>query len=164
LDVGKWIYLPKLTAAGQSIDWVTVGGGHFGGNERGTVEADIGPNGYVTFFWSNPSSGPNACEIRTRREVDAVCSITQGTYAQSRYLVIRSTLISGAGDDNLYGGEGPDKLVGGDGKDKLIGDPGDDVLTGGNGADSFNCGSDNDKITDFNPSEGDKKTDDCEQF
>jgi len=131
---------------------------------RGTVEADIGPNGHVTFFWSSPSSGPMLAISERGGEVDAVCYITQGTYAQARYLVTTSTLIGGAGDDNLYGGEGPDKIVGGDGKVKLIVGPGDHESTGGNGADSFNCGSGNNKITDFNPSEGDKKTSDCEQF
>jgi hemolysin type calcium-binding protein len=164
LDVGKWIIEPNVIGTGHSINWVTVGGGHFGGNERGTVEADVGPNGHVTFFWSNPSSGANTCDVRTTGEVDALCSITQNTYAEARYLVTTSSLIGGAGDDNLIGGEGPDIIVGGDGKDNLIGGPGNDELTGGNGADNFNCGSGNDKITDFKPSEGDKKTSDCEQF
>ena len=36
------------------------------------------------------------------------------------------------------------------------------ILTGGMGADLFQCGAGNDKITDFNPSEGDKKANDCE--
>ena len=37
-------------------------------------------------------------------------------------------------------------------------------MTGGSGADSFRCGAVNDEITDFKTSEGDKKTNDCEQF
>jgi len=55
-------------------------------------------------------------------------------------------------------------LNGGDGKDLLVGGDGNDELTGGKGADSFDCGAGNDKISDFSPSEGDKKTNDCEQF
>jgi Ca2+-binding RTX toxin-like protein len=46
----------------------------------------------------------------------------------------------------------------------LTGGNGNDELTGGKGADSFLCGAGNDKITDFNASEGDKKTNDCEHF
>jgi Ca2+-binding RTX toxin-like protein len=55
-------------------------------------------------------------------------------------------------------------LNGGEGKDSLAGADGKDELTGGPGPDTFVCGSGTDKITDFNPSEGDKKTSDCEQF
>ena len=53
---------------------------------------------------------------------------------------------------------------GGDGKDRLIGGPGNDELTGGPGPDFFQCGPGIDKIIDFKPSEGDKKTGDCEHF
>jgi Ca2+-binding RTX toxin-like protein len=68
------------------------------------------------------------------------------------------------GNDKIAGLAGNDKLNGGGGKDLLVGGDGNDGLTGGKGADIFNCGAGNDKITDFNPSEGDKKTNDCEQF
>ena len=37
-------------------------------------------------------------------------------------------------------------------------------LTGGPGPDFFQCGPGIDKIIDFKPSEGDKKTNDCEKF
>jgi Ca2+-binding RTX toxin-like protein len=69
-----------------------------------------------------------------------------------------------AGNDKIIGGDGNDKMNGGDGKDFLIGGNGNDELTGGKGADLFQCGAGTDKITDFKPSEGDKKTSDCEQF
>jgi Ca2+-binding RTX toxin-like protein len=68
------------------------------------------------------------------------------------------------GNDKIAGLAGNDKLNGGDGKDLLVGGDGNDELTGGTGADSFNCGAVNDKIGDFSPSEGYKKTNDCEQF
>ena len=68
------------------------------------------------------------------------------------------------GNDKIAGLAGNDKLNGGDGKDLLNGGNGNDDLTGGMGADLFQCGAGNDKITDFKPSEGDKKTNDCEQF
>lgn len=69
-----------------------------------------------------------------------------------------------AGNDKIAGLAGNDKLVGGDGKDLLVGGDGNDELTGGRGADKFQCGAGNDKITDFKASEGDLKTNDCEQF
>jgi Ca2+-binding RTX toxin-like protein len=39
----------------------------------------------------------------------------------------------------------------------LSGGNGNDEMSGGSGADSFQCGTVNDKITDFKASEGDKK-------
>ena len=75
------------------------------------------------------------------------------------------------GNDHLNGGVGNDRLFGeGDvseeeaGEDMLIGGPGDDTLYGGQKGDFFNCGPDNDTISDFNQGEGDKKTNDCENF
>ena len=46
----------------------------------------------------------------------------------------------------------------------LTGGTGNDDLTGGKVADSFQCGAGIDKITDFKPTEWDKKTNDCVQF
>jgi Ca2+-binding RTX toxin-like protein len=68
-----------------------------------------------------------------------------------------------SGDDTIYGGAGNDIIYGEDGNDKLYGGPGDDILKGGLGADHFDCGPGKDTITDFNHSEGDTKTDDCER-
>ena len=68
------------------------------------------------------------------------------------------------GNDKIAGLAGHDKLNGGDGKDLLSGGNGNDELTGGPGPDIFQCGPGIDKIIDFKPSEGDKKTNDCEQF
>lgn len=41
---------------------------------------------------------------------------------------------------------------------------GNDELIGRNDADKFECSDGNDKTTDFKVSEGDKKTNDCEQL
>jgi Ca2+-binding RTX toxin-like protein len=68
------------------------------------------------------------------------------------------------GDDQLSGGEGSDGLHGGSGNDELTGGSGDDILYGSPGEDSFNCGSGNDQIINFNESEGDTKSDDCESL
>jgi Ca2+-binding RTX toxin-like protein len=46
----------------------------------------------------------------------------------------------------------------------IIGGEGDDLLTGGNGANRFVCGGGEDTITDYNETEGDTKTADCENF
>ena len=48
--------------------------------------------------------------------------------------------------------------------DLLSSGNGNDELIGRNEADKFECSNDNDKTTDFKASEGDKKTNDCEQL
>ena len=74
----------------------------------------------------------------------------------------KTTVCGGPGDDVLNGGSGSDILYGGKGNDKLFGNNGNDILIGGPGADHFDCGPGNDTVKDFNPSEGDTKTQDCE--
>jgi Ca2+-binding RTX toxin-like protein len=71
------------------------------------------------------------------------------------------------GMDRLYGGDGDDIINGAGGSDYMSGGSGDDVLTGDDSepaADLFVCGEGFDVITDFDPSYGDTKTEDCEQF
>ena len=76
-----------------------------------------------------------------------------------------SNLIYGlGGDDQLSGNAGSDGLHGGLGNDELIGGSGDDILYGSPGVDSFNCGTGKDQIINFNSSEGDTKSDDCEDL
>jgi len=64
----------------------------------------------------------------------------------------------GIGADVVRGGQGDDVLRGGDGADFISGDLGADTVTGGAGADIFNSFGDAgvDRITDFNPGEGDR--------
>jgi hypothetical protein len=69
---------------------------------------------------------------------------------------------AGNGDDLIQGGTGNDKIFGGNGNDILFGGLGDDILTGGKGADVFYCGVGRDTITDYNSTEGDMRSSDCE--
>jgi Ca2+-binding RTX toxin-like protein len=59
--------------------------------------------------------------------------------------------MEGDGNDELTGGRGNDEIEGGKDKDKL---------KGGEGADTFICDVD-DKISDFDSAEGDKKRGPC---
>ena len=69
---------------------------------------------------------------------------------------------AGNGDDLIQGGTGNDKIFGGNGNDILFGGLGDDIFTGGKGADVFYCGVGRDTITDYNSTEGDMRSSDCE--
>lgn len=71
-------------------------------------------------------------------------------------------LTGGEGDDTLMGGSGNDSIFGSSGNDNLVAGPGDDYMVGGPGADRFSCGQGVDQIADFNPSEGDTMSADCQ--
>ena len=62
------------------------------------------------------------------------------------------------GNDIVRGGQGNDVVNGGAGDDFVSGDKGDDTMAGGAGADSFHTFGDagNDRVIDFNRSEGDR--------
>jgi serralysin len=68
------------------------------------------------------------------------------------------TVTGGSGADTVRGGQGDDQLFGGAGDDHLFGDLGNDTMTGGPGADvfHFSAGGGFDRVTDFNPAEGDR--------
>jgi Ca2+-binding RTX toxin-like protein len=66
------------------------------------------------------------------------------------------------GNDVLSGGFEPDYLSGGSDNDELYGGDDDDTLRGGSGADYFDCGIGFDTVLDFDPSEGDTHSADCE--
>ena len=66
------------------------------------------------------------------------------------------------GDDVLMGSYENDYLSGGDGNDQLFGGDHDDTLRGGKGANLFNCGNGFDVVVDFDPQNGDVRTNDCE--
>ena len=68
----------------------------------------------------------------------------------------------GEGDDYIISGQGADNLKGVAGSDTLIGGPGNDTLIGGPGQDKFICGQGKDIVLDFNATEGDIRSNDCE--
>ena len=64
----------------------------------------------------------------------------------------------------MAGGSGDDFIWGGKGNDDLHGGKGADLMWGGSGANHFDCGSGDDTIMDFEPSKGDTKESNCEDF
>ena len=108
--------------------------------------------GQVQCFSVPPSNTPPGCKVGNGNADNLV-----GTSGND--------CIDGkSGDDKIIGGSGNDKINGGEGKDTIVGGDGNDELTGCLGPDTFSCGPGTDKIADFKPSEGDRKTSDCEQF
>lgn len=96
LDAGRWIQTPTVHGGGSSINWITAGPLPFGGNEKGQVDADVvfasapdQPIDHVTFFWTNPRSGPNTCNVKVTGDISLVCHISQGDSANAIY---RSTV------------------------------------------------------------------------
>jgi Ca2+-binding RTX toxin-like protein len=75
-----------------------------------------------------------------------------------------NVICGGLGNDILVGRSGNNIIYGDAGYDRLFGGPGNDILIGGPGADYFDCGLGNDTIRDYHPSEGDTKTNDCENY
>jgi Ca2+-binding RTX toxin-like protein len=75
-------------------------------------------------------------------------------------------------DDQIYGDKGSDVMSGGTGNDyiaagsettnEFYGDDGDDTLRGGSGKDFFSCGAGFDVVLDYDKSQGDVYTMDCE--
>ena len=73
-------------------------------------------------------------------------------------------ICGGPGNDILVGRSSNNIIYGDAGYDRLFGGSGNDILIGGPGADYFDCGLGNDTIRDYHPSEGDTKTNDCENY
>jgi Ca2+-binding RTX toxin-like protein len=65
------------------------------------------------------------------------------------------TVLGGVGGDTLRGGQGDDLIQGGSAGDWITGDLGANTLIGGAGADTFHAGAGQDRVTDFNPAQGD---------
>ncbi len=141
-------------------------------NERTGEGLDIGSNhtSHTSFSQSIRSNGngigltemDNLAGNTDTGNIDdsnSIISVLGGSDSQSD-----RTLCGGPHEDVLIGGPGNDIIYGSEGSDKLFGGPGNDVLIGGQGADYFDCGPGNDTIRDFHASEGDTKTNDCENY
>ena len=54
LTAPKWIHHPGFLGTGWGIEWETAGSGVFGGNEKGTVEADFKGRHVIFSFVIHP--------------------------------------------------------------------------------------------------------------
>ena len=139
---------------------------------------DLGQNRLVVFegltdpseFQANDISLVGSARTLTFNETPTSLQLSD---ASERYVNVEATtgqtvgtgngavnvVLTGSGDDNLFGAQGDDTLLGGAGSDNLRGGLGNDVLTGGEGADLFRfsaaefSGPSLDQITDFTISE-----------
>ena len=84
LDVGKWKVHPKILDNGHRIEWVTVGSGIFGGDEKGTIDADFGSGRHVGRFTINWTGKLDWCTILTH------AGVTSGPFANARFMVSTS--------------------------------------------------------------------------
>ena len=88
LDAGKWLIHPRVIAGGLAIEWATAGSGLFGGDEKGSILANVGPSRHVTFSWTNPDKGPNTCKTQWNGNLGAApCQITQDSWAHVTFKV-----------------------------------------------------------------------------
>ena len=65
-------------------------------------------------------------------------------------------------NDSIVGGPSNDLVIGGPGDDRLYGNGGDNVLIGGAGVDYFDCGDGIDTVIDYNLSQSDIISNNCE--
>jgi Ca2+-binding RTX toxin-like protein len=136
----------------------------------GTLHGSCNKSGNIFLIGGNglPGSSTDTGTFNFNRG-DIQCQSGSGVGSSSNGVCVTGTdkndnLIDTSGNDCIDGKGGNYKIAGLQGNDKLNGGDGNDEMTGGSGADSFQCGAANDEITDFKASEGDKKTNDCEQF
>jgi Right handed beta helix region/RTX calcium-binding nonapeptide repeat (4 copies) len=122
--------------------------------------------------------------INSELNETAVLTLTTGAYSLGTSVIASGTilnslnlmgtvgvdtLVGGKGDDRMLGLAGADTLLGNGGSDRLVGNLGSDRLTGGTGGDRFVYSGIGrvkafansllrsiDKISDFNPIEGDR--------
>jgi hypothetical protein len=128
------------------------------GNGDGVAQCDTGS-------YEREATAPLTCNgVAATIYVDAQGVIVGGLDNGRPY---RGRLIGTSGVDVMVGTTGHDRIVarkgndllcGGEKNDLLEAGPGYDTMTGDAGADRFDGGSGKDTVTDFNPGEGDTKT------
>src|SRR5215204_1673548 len=102
--------------------------------------------------------GPDLCVGTDHSETILLFADDDKAYAEGGDDIV----MGGANDDIIFGNGGEDLLNGNFGDDKIDGGGGNDILKGGPGADKFICGALIDTVLDYNPSQGDTISNDCE--
>ncbi|WP_433769722.1 peroxidase family protein [Pseudomonas putida] len=105
---------------------------------EGLGNADpLGENGEQVVFRNNPLTvGPDTNYIHYTGEEHIVLGGTNDA----------DILVSGGGDDTVWGDGGNDRIEGGDGNDQLRGGAGDDIITDKGGDDNIQGGDGNDVL------------------
>ena len=97
----------------------------------------LGDNGQQVVFRDNPlTAGPDTNYIRYAGEEHIVLGGTNGD----------DILVSGGGDDTVWGDAGNDRIEGGNGNDQLRGGAGDDIISDMGGDDNIQGGDGNDVL------------------
>ncbi|MFZ6049905.1 peroxidase family protein, partial [Pseudomonas sp. CR3202] len=117
---------------------------------QGTADDVAGLDGL--FGNSDPQAGSALRQLVIRDDPMTLAVETSYLrYTGEDHVVLGGTegndiLISGIGDDTLYGDGGNDRLEGGDGVDMILGGAGDDIITDQGGDDNLQGGEGNDVI------------------
>ncbi|WP_439889337.1 VCBS domain-containing protein [Pseudomonas sp. MBLB4123] len=132
--------------AGQAISMVSQ-----------TALSDAQINAITARLTATESAGGSSATASSSVKVDKTAGTAGDDWLEGT--ASNDSLNGGAGNDVLIGKAGNDTLLGGGGNDLIFGGSGNDTLTGGSGADKFvwKAGdTGNDRITDFNVSQGDR--------
>jgi Ca2+-binding RTX toxin-like protein len=129
-------------------------------NADAQLTTDIKPTNPPTIASSKQNGTPGDDIMRGSDQNDVLRGLTGKDIIMGE--VGNDNLDGSEGNDYIIGGEGGDTLKGAAGNDTLIGGPGADTLDGGLGQDKFICAPGNDTILDFNATQGDIRSKDCE--
>lgn len=152
VDVPYFLKLtPALALSNWTADWRWTGGGA-GDTRRGT-----GGDDRMDGFAGNDQLRGLSGNDRLNGGSGNDQLVGGGGHDTLRGGYGHDTLHGYSGNDHLDGMNGRDRIFGGTGNDVIIGGKQADRLTGGNGADRFVFRWDHgvDRITDFDPTEGD---------
>lgn len=147
--------IPFIVDGGAGSDAVELGGGNDAFFLHDSYSAF---NGSVSLaldsFGKYSAQRLNHVERINANDGDDLIDLTSPDYSLENQTI---TIQGGAGNDIIWGSNGNEFINAGDGNDVIFGGAGNNILTGGLGADEFQFSitSLQDKIKDFNASEGD---------
>lgn len=147
--------IPFIVDGGAGSDAVELGGGNDAFFLHDSYSAF---NGSVSLaldsFGKYSAQRLNHVERINANDGDDLIDLTSPDYSLENQTI---TIQGGAGNDIIWGSNGNEFINAGDGNDVIFGGAGNNILTGGLGADEFQFSitSSQDKIKDFNASEGD---------